>query len=453
MTFPITEPDGFIFGTIEEKYSSKRVCLCNLVAWHISTASNGTWLQPAAVNVPRLHRADPVLTISIPSETIGCAMEQNPFYVDHLNKTFPSTLTPARCVPPNTVCPRLPVNCDHIEPYRRNKVHPSIAYSTHHSRYTRPVFDRKQPSPFNRSRYYHPVPIRRHNTPVVDVHPVASALHSLLHRTRAMADLTTHFYLFAKNPHVTAVRNRTYLIIYIITVPCVSFTSGRILAGYPDEHDGVKYTTRNRSTIIGVVNTACQVGVPALFPILPELLAVRTTLTVAAHTLTDLQPANGGAYNTHLPDGDHAINALLIWEELDIRGRLAHKHATYGIHFALEVEAPACAVQLALLLIHLATDGGSAIATPRTPKLADLVYSITPSGVYGTAYFNGLRRAFKAAKNIARIDSYFSRTLSGTEMPISTLPPVSRALAQPQLVFDCYETVRYTSTSDSVTAR
>ncbi|KAH9852995.1 hypothetical protein C2E23DRAFT_859610 [Lenzites betulinus] len=178
-----------------------------------------------------------------------------------------------------------------------------------------------------------------------------------------MENLTTHFYLFAKNPYITTVRNR------------------RILAGYPDEDGGVKYTTTNKSAILGVVNTC---------------------------------------YRNF--------------------SQLAHKHATYGIHFAIETEAPSCAVQLALLLAHLATDGGNAMATSRTPKLADLVYSITPSGVYGTAYFNGLRRTYKAVKATANIDSYFSRILSGTEMPISTLPDGSRALAQPQLVLDCYET-------------
>lgn len=45
----------------------------------------------------------------------------------------------------------------------------------------------------------------------------------------------------------------------------------------PDEGPGVQFTQQNHAAIVAVVNTVHQLGIPTLFPLLPELLAVRYT--------------------------------------------------------------------------------------------------------------------------------------------------------------------------------
>lgn len=50
---------------------------------------------------------------------------------------------------------------------------------------------------------------------------------------------------------------------------------GRVAQGFPDEGYGVRYTHPSRTAITAVTNTVYKLGVPALFPILLQLLAVR----------------------------------------------------------------------------------------------------------------------------------------------------------------------------------
>lgn len=49
---------------------------------------------------------------------------------------------------------------------------------------------------------------------------------------------------------------------------------GRITGGYPEEGGGVQFMHTNRSAILGVANTVSRLGIPALFPVMPELLVV-----------------------------------------------------------------------------------------------------------------------------------------------------------------------------------
>ncbi|KAL1940514.1 hypothetical protein VTO73DRAFT_7949 [Trametes versicolor] len=232
-----------------------------------------------------------------------------------------------------------------------------------------------------------------------------------------MAPVTSHFYLFAHNPRTSAGRNR------------------RIWEGYPEEGGEVQFTHANCSAILGVANTVSRLGIAALFPVLPELIA----------------PDNGGIYNNRLADDDMNPPALFIWEALDVSGRLAHHSATHAVHFAIFSQAPRCAVHLSMLVLRLIDEGTKASikeddpeAIPRRfAKLKGLTYAIRPSGVYGTAFLSGVKYTYARAEAYAKEHPQytFAPSVDSVGFPITTWPEGCEAHADPDVVLDCYETV------------
>ncbi|KAH9847125.1 hypothetical protein C2E23DRAFT_863607 [Lenzites betulinus] len=228
-----------------------------------------------------------------------------------------------------------------------------------------------------------------------------------------MSDITTHFYMFNRNPYIPHIRAR------------------RVVHGFPDEGEGVKYNHTNRCAAIGVINTVTEIGRTALFPVLAELLA----------------PCNGGAYNTTYNQHDVLPRTLLIWEKLDRDGSVSHNYATHVVHFAIDTEAPYSAIHLALILIHLATQGSYAgpTTTERTtlphPRLVDLMYSLTPNAVYGSAYFTGLDSSYEHAMIFSDANPFYSFYIRDITCPITTLPEEDRTIARTDIVLSCYQTV------------
>lgn len=144
------------------------------------------------------------------------------------------------------------------------------------------------------------------------------------------------------------------------------------------------------------------------------------------------------------------IRVLFIWEQLDIAARMAHHYARHVVHFQIFSEAPYCAGHLALVLLRLIDNAAAqhvpnvaTVNTARLPKLKDLCYSITPSSVYGSAYFTGFELAYASANAFANDNAYFTFNPSGNRpLPVSTWPDNRRDIAVPDNVRDCYTTVQ-----------
>ncbi|KAL1949031.1 hypothetical protein VTO73DRAFT_10837 [Trametes versicolor] len=221
-----------------------------------------------------------------------------------------------------------------------------------------------------------------------------------------MSPPTSHFYLFPHNPRLPDNRLR------------------RVAQGFPDEGYGVRYTHPSRTAITAVTNTVYKLGVPALFPILPQLLA----------------PDNGGLYHNALLETTTDPCALLIWEELDIASRVAHHFARHVVHFKIFTEAPHSAAHLAFVLLRLveATSTSSHVV-----KMKDLSYAITPTTVYGSAYFTGFERAYAYASAFAVANPYFQFAPStDKQLPLSTWPESRHDLAHSDIVRRCYAAIR-----------
>lgn len=92
-----------------------------------------------------------------------------------------------------------------------------------------------------------------------------------------MLNITPDFYII-----VTEADSRAYN----SSNPCIT-RSYQAVERSAAQRRGIHYPNLNRDAIISVVNTVTELGVPALFPILPELLAVRVNLPAENFNRTD----------------------------------------------------------------------------------------------------------------------------------------------------------------------
>ena len=226
-------------------------------------------------------------------------------------------------------------------------------------------------------------------------------------------------------------------------------------AGFPPEGSGILYNNGNHAAIVNSVNTVWDVGIRSLFPALPELLAVRPFIYLSFMSITSLypfQPDNGGLYDSIFDVRVvRRARALFIWKELSAYPSDDPNSPQYLVSFYIETSAPFCASDLAYALLRFTDDATRTYVINdynfdpyHLPTLRRLTYFLSPSGVYGTAFFDGLQHVYQNTHAIASVDpSLRFYPDHGTYFPLTTWPEREPSLLTREIVGDCWSTTRF----------